>query len=55
MQNTNCLYDRWYDGDVVNINNFHQKLFELFQLADGINKAIILAGWPVLFRDSNNI
>lgn len=55
MEATKCLYDRWFDNEVLNMNLFTLALFKAFQLADGTNKKRILVGWPELFAGSQNI
>ncbi len=52
-----CLYDQWCDGVAVALNNFTVQLFKAFQVADGVNKAIIIIikNWPELFENSENI
>lgn len=52
MENEKCLYDRWMDGEKLNLNKFTITLFQLFQYADGINKGKILEAWGEYFKDS---
>jgi 2-oxo-4-hydroxy-4-carboxy--5-ureidoimidazoline (OHCU) decarboxylase len=50
-----CLYDKWFDGEVKNINNFHLLLFKAVQAADATNRAKIITAFPELFKDSHNL
>jgi hypothetical protein len=52
MGKEKCLYDRWMDGDVRNLNNFTITLFKLYQYADGSSKAKILNAWGEYFTGS---
>ena len=53
--NMKCLYDQWCDGQQINLNNFTNKLFEAFQVADGINRSKFIKEWPEFFEGSENI
>ncbi len=55
MQNEKCLYDRWMDGEKLNLNKFAITLFQLLQFADGSNRKIILDNWPEYFISSKYI
>lgn len=47
-----CLYDRWFDNEVKNLNRFTVTLFQAYQYADGTNKAKIKSAWPEWFTNS---
>lgn len=46
-----CLFDQWYDGEAVSLNNFTKKLFDAFMVADGDNREVIKNGWPEWFEN----
>jgi hypothetical protein len=55
MANEKCLYDKWFDGENLNLNKFTITLFQLFQFADGGNRQIIIDKWPEYFKSSEYI
>ncbi len=55
MATEKCLYDRWMDGEKLNLNKFTLTLFQAFQYADGVNKTKILQNWSEYFSGSENI
>lgn len=50
--NPNNLFDKWYNGESLNINKFTKKLFELYCLADGSNRIKLKHSYPEYFSDS---
>lgn len=55
MANEKCLFDRWFDGEKLNLNKFTVTLFQLLQYADGVNRRKILDNWPEYFTGSDYI
>lgn len=50
-----CLYDQWCDETAVNLSTFYVLLFKAIQAADGTNRAKLIAAFPDLFKDSENL
>lgn len=46
-----CLFDQWYDGEAININNFTKQIFEAFIVADFGNREKIKNSWPEWFKN----
>lgn len=50
-----CLFDQWFDGDNRDVDRFTKQLFELFIIADGVNKDKIISTYPELFENIQSI
>lgn len=50
-----CIYDQWVDGDITSPSNFTHLLCRAFQVADGMNRSILIKAFPVFFAGSVNI
>jgi hypothetical protein len=51
MNTMKTMYEAWENGDYLNASNFITKLFQLYQIADGMHRSRIRTAFPEYFAE----
>lgn len=47
-----CIYDRWFEGELINPNGFTRALIKCWHEADGYNRTRLIQAFPEYFKHS---